>query len=85
VATPDVRARFDSPRERHHHLRRIRCGVLLDVFDGRLDVEVPAEIAASTGFEITDSEVQLAGICPACQRQLDWCCGPGLRRRHVAA
>jgi Fur family transcriptional regulator, peroxide stress response regulator len=85
VATPDGRARFDAPRERHHHLRCVRCGVLLDVFDARLDVAVPAEVAAATGFEITGAEVQLAGICPACQRLRDRAGGPGLRRRHATA
>lgn len=85
VATPDGRARFDTPHEPHHHLRCVRCGVLVDVFDARLDVTVPDDVAAATGFEITDSEVQLAGICPACRRRRDAARGPGLRRRRGAA
>lgn len=85
VATPDGRARFDAPRERHHHLRCVRCGVLVDVFDRRLDVDVPPEVASATGFEITDSEVQLAGVCPACRQRRDGESAPGLRRRHRTA
>jgi len=84
VATPDGRARFDAPHERHHHLRCVRCGVLVDVLDARLDIAVPAEVESRTGFEITDSEVLLAGVCPACQRRRESAAIPALRRRRTA-
>ncbi len=84
VATPDGRARFDAPREAHHHLRCVRCGALVDVHDGRLDVEVPNEVATRTGFEIIDAEVQLAGICPTCRRRRDTGALTSLRRRRSA-
>jgi len=85
VATPDGRARFDAPGEPHHHLRCVRCGVLVDVFDSRLDVAVPGDIAAATGFQITDSEVQLAGVCPDCRRRRETAAVATLRRRRTAA
>ncbi len=84
VATPDGRARFDAPHEPHHHLRCVRCGVLVDVVDVRLDVAVPADIAAATGFEITSSEVQLTGICPDCRRRRGAVGVASLRHRRSA-
>lgn len=84
VATPDGRARFDAPRHPHHHLHCRRCGVLVDVYDRRLDVEVPADVAAATGFEITSSEVQLTGICPSCRRRESGYEVANLRRRRPA-
>ncbi len=82
VATPDGKARFDARTTRHHHLRCTQCGAIVDVFDQRLEVPVPPEVSAATGFRIVDSEVQLSGVCPRCQHP-----GgarrepPGLRRR----
>lgn len=85
VATPDGRARFDAPARPHHHLRCRRCGALVDVFDDRLDVAVPPEIAAATGFDVTDSEVLLTGICPACRGAAAPSADQALRRRHPRA
>ena len=84
VATPDGRARFDAQACPHHHLRCRRCGMLVDVYDRRLDVQVPPAVAAATGFEITASEVQLAGVCPACRDRDDGHEVATLRRRRPA-
>jgi Fur family peroxide stress response transcriptional regulator len=81
VATPDGRARFDAPSRPHHHLHCRCCGALADVYDQRLDVAVPPDLVAATGFEITASEVQLSGICPACRRADARPAQAGLRRR----
>jgi Fur family peroxide stress response transcriptional regulator len=84
VATPDGRARFDAPKHPHHHLHCRRCGMLVDVYDRRLDVQVPLDVAAATGFEITASEVQLTGVCPSCRRRASGYEVANLRRRRPA-
>ena len=84
VATPDGRARFDAPRHPHHHLHCRCCGMLVDVYDRRLDVEVPLDVATATGFEITASEVQLTGVCPTCRRRDTGYEVANLRRRRSA-
>ena len=84
AATPDGRARFDAPRHPHHHLHCRCCGMLVDVYDRRLDVEVPLDVATATGFEITASEVQLTGVCPTCRRRDTGYEVANLRRRRSA-
>jgi Fur family ferric uptake transcriptional regulator len=83
VATPVGKARFDAGCERHHHLRCVSCGEIVDLFDARLEVGVPEDIPVRTGFVVLDSEVQLSGVCPACQeaRRRQSPPGVGLRRR----
>jgi Fe2+ or Zn2+ uptake regulation protein len=83
VSTPDGKARFDVPNTPHHHLRCVGCGTIVDVFEPGLDVTVPRELEAKTGFHVIDSEVQLSGLCQECQQRPPALVNerPGLRRR----
>jgi Fe2+ or Zn2+ uptake regulation protein len=83
VATPDGKARFDVPFSPHHHLRCVGCGTILDVVEPHLDVKIPRGLEARTGFRLTESEVQLSGLCADCQQRPPGLVNerPGLRRR----
>lgn len=85
VPTPDGKARFDAGIVRHHHLRCVQCGSIVDLVGPGLDLEVPKRLVEQTGYLLLDAEVQLSGLCPTCQKdngdgQLN-ADGPGLRRR----
>lgn len=61
-----VAVRYDAIPARHHHLVCLRCDRIIDLFDGGLDgVAVPD--VSGLGFSVTDIQVQLRGLCRACQ------------------
>jgi len=61
----DVR-RFDPNTKRHHHLRCIRCGAILDFYHHKYDqLEIPKEIEEK--FSVNRIRVVLEGICNSCQ------------------
>ena len=85
VATPDGKARFDAGIVRHHHLRCVQCGTIVDLVGPGLDLEVPKAVVEQSGYLLLDAEIQLSGLCPDCQRgngdgELN-APRPGLRRR----
>lgn len=67
VATPDGKSRFDVPLRPHHHIRCVACGALEDLVDPRLDVPVPSDLEATTGFTALATEVLLSGYCRECR------------------
>ena len=85
VATPDGKARFDAGIVRHHHLRCVQCGSIVDLVGPGLDIEVPKQVVEQSGYLLLDAEIQLSGLCPACQKDNGngGASGrrPGLRRR----
>ena len=58
--------RYDATTDRHHHLVCLRCDVIFDIADERLDaVQVPD--TSKLGFAVSDVQVQLRGLCRTCQ------------------
>ena len=59
--------RYDATVARHHHLVCLHCDGILDITDEHLDaVAVPD--TSRLGFAVSDVQVQLRGLCRACQK-----------------
>lgn len=65
-ATPGP-VRFDANAQRHHHFVCMRCGLVRDVVDPRLD-EVQEYISVTEHGRVESADVQLKGICRSCAR-----------------
>lgn len=66
VSNPQSRARFDAVTDRHHHLTCLGCGLVLDLYDGRLN-ELPSPAGAEQQFRIMDYSVTFTGLCASCE------------------
>lgn len=59
-------SRYDARNEEHQHIVCERCGTIEEVFE-----PVPAAwqktVEANTGFVVTETQVVLHGVCPACR------------------
>ena len=51
----------------HFHIRCDRCGCIVDI-DEPVDHSIEAKAAAVTGFRITGCNLEICGLCPACQQ-----------------
>ncbi len=61
-------ARYDANLTHHHHFVCTRCGVARDIADPSLDaIRVPA--GAEGLGKVETVEVQLRGVCAACERR----------------
>ena len=61
-----VGVRYDAVVAPHHHLMCLRCDRIFDLQDEDLDrVRVPD--TSTLGFEVSDVQVQLRGVCRECQ------------------
>lgn len=61
-------SRFDGNRAAHHHLVCVRCDLIIDIIDERLDA-LPRPDTRRLGFLIADGQVQFRGICAACRKR----------------
>lgn len=61
-------ARYDGNLDRHDHVVCTECGAATDV-DAPLPDETVAQLAARTGYDLVDYDLQFHGRCPACQRR----------------
>ena len=81
----DPYTRFDpSPADRpHDHLICTRCGKIQEFADATLDA-LRAKVARRHGFIVTESRLELYGVCHACARLVK---GRGVRtgKSHRAA
>jgi Fur family peroxide stress response transcriptional regulator len=58
--------RFDPDIRKHHHLRCIKCGNIIDFLcELYNDIEIPEEIKKE--FDVTKRRVILEGICRKCK------------------
>ena len=53
--------------EHHDHLVCVKCGQVEEFIDSVIE-ERQNEVAKKAGFSITDHQLNIYGICPACQR-----------------
>jgi Fe2+ or Zn2+ uptake regulation protein len=60
-------ARYDTNRDRHHHLFCMGCHTLVDISRDFADVELPPEDAE--GYQVIRSQVTFYGLCQNCQNR----------------
>ncbi|MBQ1470311.1 MAG: transcriptional repressor [Schwartzia sp.] len=63
-------ADIEKNEHQHHHLICIKCGKVTEFFDDLLD-ELEADVAAKSGFKITDHQVKFYGYCKECPDELE--------------
>lgn len=74
VTFDDVFARYELNGEetgsghRHHHAICTQCGKVYSLETDLLDT-LEKQVFESLGFEVTDHEVKLYGLCSACRRK----------------
>lgn len=61
-------ARYDANVDRHDHVVCTECGAAMDV-DARLPDETLAQLAVTTGYDLTEYDLQFRGRCPTCRRR----------------
>ena len=66
LETAGTQKRFDGDTSRHDHIKCIRCGKIDDLMIPlpRLDASDMQE----TEYQVLDYNLELLGICPACQK-----------------
>lgn len=57
-----------GPGQRHHHAICTQCGKVYSLETDLLDT-LEKQVFESLGFEVTDHEVKLYGLCSACRRK----------------
>ncbi len=67
LETAGKQKRFDGDISRHDHIKCVQCGKIDDL-ESRLPRFDPEQVR-DTNYEILDCNVELLGICPACQRK----------------
>ena len=60
-------ARYDANLDRHDHVVCTECGAALDV-DAALPRDTLAQLAARTGYDLTEYDLQFRGRCPSCKQ-----------------
>lgn len=69
IGFADGRNRYDGNKPYPHpHLVCTRCNCIVDPEISLLD-QLTSEVAKATGYQITSHQVELFGICPACQQK----------------
>ena len=59
---------FEIAKTEHHdHLVCVKCGVVEEFADESIE-ERQREIADRAGFQLTDHQLNLYGLCPRCQK-----------------
>ena len=67
IGLTDGRNRYDGNKPYPHpHLICTTCNRIIDPDVSLLD-QLTTEVAKATGYRITSHQVELFGICPACQ------------------
>ena len=61
-------ARYDANVSRHDHVLCVVCGAAIDV-EAPLPAGALADMAARTGYDLTEYDVQFRGRCPSCDRK----------------
>lgn len=55
-----------APREHHDHLVCVKCGRVEEFIDEQIEERQKA-IAEELGFELTDHDLNMYGLCPQCK------------------
>ena len=57
---------FDGNRRDHAHFRCNNCGKIVDL---QMKKEFMSLVEGLDGYEITDAQLYLKGLCPSCQKK----------------
>lgn len=79
VAVVQDKERFDARTEPHTHIICTRCGSVRDVDGAELPPELIDRVQALSGFKVSYSNLQFAGICEECRKEQE------ALRKHGAA
>ncbi len=63
----DGKARYETRREHHEHIRCTECGTVSEV-PGCAVQDVVARVQRRTGYQVRSHRVVFAGICRECRR-----------------
>jgi Fur family transcriptional regulator, peroxide stress response regulator len=66
VYTAGEMGHFDGKSAKHYHFRCDRCGEIYDL-DEKVDKAIEDRVARKTGFQVTDHDLELSGLCINCQ------------------
>jgi Fe2+ or Zn2+ uptake regulation protein len=62
----DGKARYESRRAHHEHVKCTSCGQVTAV-PGCVVEEAAAQVQKSTGYQVSSHQVVFAGVCPTCR------------------
>jgi Fe2+ or Zn2+ uptake regulation protein len=64
----DFNKYYEPRTKRHHHLVCLGCGRVFE-FECQTTEKLKQMINVEKGFQVVDTEVQLSGYCPECQKR----------------
>ncbi len=70
VAVVQDKERYDACTEPHTHIICTRCGRVQDVMGAALPPALAAQVQELSGFKVTFSNLQFAGICKNCEKEV---------------
>jgi Fur family ferric uptake transcriptional regulator len=62
----DGRARYETRREHHEHIRCTTCGTVAEV-PGCVVEDAVAQVQRRTGYQVSSHQVVFAGVCRPCR------------------
>ena len=66
LTIPGEPKRFDGEIKKHDHFRCMKCGNIINVYDGPSRINIPESI--SKRFDVLESKVIFEGICDKCKK-----------------
>ena len=63
--------RYDGDLSLHNHIRCTKCGRIDDIRDLSLKPGFEKEELKETGYRLIEIKIELAGLCPECQKSED--------------
>ncbi|ASR41382.1 Fur family transcriptional regulator [Ligilactobacillus agilis] len=69
--TPDSEGhmRYDYFERPHYHVICVNCNKIVDVYNDTF-TELEKEAAQTTGYQVYNSQYEVYGLCPDCQKKL---------------
>jgi Fe2+ or Zn2+ uptake regulation protein len=66
IRIPGDKDLFDGNMEPHYHCYCCKCGRIFDL-DEKIDSDLEQRIRCKTGFQVTEQNLEISGICKSCQ------------------
>ena len=61
--------RYDYFERPHYHVICVNCNKIVDVYNDTF-TELEKEAAQTTGYQVYNSQYEVYGLCPDCQKKL---------------